>query len=138
MKTITLYNVKDHLQQVNAIIKSRLYGKHKWRQYVLLQDVHVELSNKKLYVIPSGFRWDLSSVPRPFWAILPPDGDFEIAALIHDYLYQNQITSRKFADKEMLIWSKAVNGRKGSFRRIDNYTRYYAVRAFGGVVWKNK
>lgn len=38
----------------------------------------------------------------------------------------------------MLLWSKQVSGtNKTSIRNIDNYIRYYAVRIFGGLVWKN-
>lgn len=35
--------------------------------------------------IPAGFRTDLASVPRLFWALLPPDGVYEKAAVVHDW-----------------------------------------------------
>ncbi len=38
--------------------------------------------------VPSGFRTDLASVPRPMWSILPPFGKHSRAAIIHDYLYR--------------------------------------------------
>lgn len=129
-------NVLSLLHKGELIKKSRIYGKHKWRQYELLEELTIQLSDKSIITVSKGFQWDLSSSPRFFWSLLPPDGDFEIAALIHDYLYQKKITTRKFADNEMLIWSRIVNGHKGSMRRVDNYTRFYGVRLFGGFVWK--
>jgi hypothetical protein len=133
---ITQNNVLELLHGKELIQKSRIYGKLKWRQYILLRSLSIQLSDNSIINVPKGFQWDLSSSPRLIWPLLPPDGDFEIAALIHDYLYQNKITTRKFADKEMLIWSKIVNGNRGSMRRVDNYTRYYGVRLFGSFVWK--
>jgi len=35
--------------------------------------------------IPAGFRTDLATVPRIFWAILPPNGVYERAAVLHDF-----------------------------------------------------
>lgn len=90
------------------------------------EDITVYLSNGLFIRIPAGFETDFSSVPAPFWGLFPPYGNFLLAALIHDYLYVNQIVSRKFADKEMLIWSNVLNKNK-----FDNYTRYYMVRCFG-------
>jgi hypothetical protein len=36
--------------------------------------------------IPGGFETDLASVPRVFWALLPPQGAYEKAAVLHDHL----------------------------------------------------
>ena len=134
----------DNPVKISKILKS----KDKWKQYVLEQTIVVELSNGKVIQIKKGFEWDLSSVPRIFWTLLLPNGDFIIAALVHDYLYQNsQLVidemfegnskhAKQFADKEMLFWSKAVNGtNKISLMKIDNYTRYYGVRLFGWTAW---
>ena len=137
-RVIKLGNVRSELEKGGVIQRERLYwSTNKWKQYKLLKDVHLELSNKDIITIPKGFEWDLSSVPRLFWAIMPPDGDFEIGALIHDYIYQTKNYSRKFGDLEMFIWSKVTNSTsKWSIKNIDNYVRYYIVRLFGGFVWK--
>jgi hypothetical protein len=101
--------------------------------------------------IPEGFEWDLSTVPRFAWGFLAPDGDFELAYLIHDYLWVNKeemyeffeyydcVFDQKFTDDEMLKWSKVTNGTDAfwSFRNFDNYARYYGVRGFGWLVWKD-
>lgn len=37
-------------------------------------------------VIPSDFPTDLATVPRIFWALIPPHGAYEASAVLHDYL----------------------------------------------------
>jgi hypothetical protein len=39
-----------------------------------------------VFHIPSDFPTDLASVPRIFWALLPPSGVYEKAAVVHDWL----------------------------------------------------
>jgi len=77
---------------------------------------------------------------QTFVGILPPDGDFESASLIHDFLYITKVESRKFADDEMLKWSKVVSGtnNKISLRNLDNQVRYISVRLFGWIVWNRR
>jgi hypothetical protein len=48
--------------------------------------------------VPVGFVTDFASVPRAFWSILPPDGEYTYAAILHDYLYWNQATDKATAD----------------------------------------
>jgi hypothetical protein len=134
----TLENIKDTLLSgKNPIKKSRVYGENTINKYFLLEAVNFKLSNGVVVVIPEGYIWDLASVPRLFWAIIPPDSDAEVAFLIHDYLYENRLFGRKFADQEMLKWSKATNStNKWSLSNIDNYVRYYVVRWFGLRVWR--
>ena len=40
------------------------------------------------FEIPTGFVTDFASVPRPFWAIFPPNGPWAKAAVVHDWLYR--------------------------------------------------
>lgn len=109
-------------------------------QYILLKSLTIRLRSGDVIKIPEGFIWDLSSVPRILWWILPPDGDFELAALIHDYLYKSKLWPQKKADEEMFAWSKAVAGTEGrnSWSDIDNWIRYAGVRAFGWAVYKRR
>lgn len=133
---LTLYNIRYELMNDNPIKMRRVYGSNKINRYELLEDISFELSNGHVITIPKGYVWDLSSVPRFLWSIFSPDGDFQVAALIHDYLYENNLYGRKFADKEMLLWSNAASGTKRkSFRNFDNKCRFYAVRLFGWYVW---
>lgn len=136
----TLNNINQFQAQYSIVKRQRVVGKNTKNDYRLLEPLTFKLSNGDVITIPLGFQWDLSSVPRIFWWLLPPDGDFEVASMIHDHLYINKKTlghTRSFVDKEMLIWSKYVSGtnNKYSLRNIDNYTRYIFVRIFGWLVW---
>ena len=42
--------------------------------------------------VPPGFVVDLASIPRPFWTVLPPDGPWAKASVIHDFLYATRGT----------------------------------------------
>ena len=48
--------------------------------------------------VPAGFVTDFASIPRVFWSLLPPDGAYTYPAIIHDYLYWEQPSSRREAD----------------------------------------
>lgn len=45
----------------------------------------VYVGKDELITIPDGFETDLASVPRIFWAFLPPSGVYERAAVLHDF-----------------------------------------------------
>jgi hypothetical protein len=79
------------------------------------------------WVIPAGFETDFASVPRLFWNILPPIGLYTRAAIVHDYLYQTGLVSRKEAD---LIFLQIMKTDEVDF--FVRHLMYYAVRIFGG------
>lgn len=136
---ITLDNASHIFKnQQNPIKKSRVFGYNTVNRYVLIEGIEVQLSNKNIIIIPKNYEWDLSSVPRIFWSICAPDGDFELASLIHDYLYENKL-GKEFADKEMLKWSLLLYGNTKyiSIKKIDCYIRYYAVKWFGNKRYIN-
>lgn len=139
-----LTNIKTYQEKQSLILKAKLIGNNSTPNYVLRNEggLNFMLSNGNIIHIPENYSWDGSSVPRLFWWIFSPDGDFEIASLIHDFLYENKKNfkySRKFVDKEMLQWSYVLNGtEKRSYRNFDNLTRYYFVRIFGSLVWNKK
>jgi len=145
---ITLNTIKYLQKEYSIISKTKVRGNNSRPQYRLDVTLEIQLSNGINITIPKGFTWDLSSVPRLFWWVFAPDGDFELAYLIHDFLWINKEEmathfeyydmnfNQKFTDDEMLKWAKVTNGTENiSLRNIDNYTRYYAVRTFGWLVW---
>lgn len=137
---ITLDNLKYiELAYGSPIKKQRVIRpKSKVPIYRLLEPITAELSDGELITIPKGFEWDLASVPRRLWSFLAPDGDFDFGTIIHDYLYQTEIRSRKFADQEMLKWNLAVSNDDPEYRD-QLYLRYQGVRLFGGIakfIWK--
>jgi hypothetical protein len=80
--------------------------------------------------VPKGFVTDLVSVPRIFWSLLRPDGDYAYAAIIHDFLYWTQQYDRETADQ---IFQFAMQDFSVSPTAIA--TIYKAVRSFGGTSW---
>lgn len=137
---ITLENIKQDLVfDCNPVIKSRIYGNDNVNQYKLVYGLSIRLSSGQEIWIPKGYVWDLATVPRIFQSLITTDNDAEIAYLIHDYLYENKIGSRKFADNEMKLWQRVTNGTdKISLRNVDNAIRYYVVRMFGWTVYNKK
>lgn len=80
--------------------------------------------------VPSGFVTDFASIPRIFWSVLRPDGDYTYPAIIHDFLYWDQSTSRVDAD---LVLKYAMQD-----FRVDasaSETIYRGVRVGGKAAW---
>lgn len=83
--------------------------------------------------VPAGFPTDLASIPRPLWAILPPIGHYDRAAVVHDYLYKFPGSlSRGDVDS---VFNEALALSKVS--RLTRWTLYSAVRAGGWRPWRS-
>jgi hypothetical protein len=83
-------------------------------------------------ITPEGFITDLASTPRVIWSIFPPFGIYLSATIIHDYLYWEQIYSRKETDDIFLEGMKVLQVSK-----FDRKTIYNSVRLFAGGSWKS-
>ena len=81
--------------------------------------------------VPKGFVTDLASVPRLFWSVLRPDGEYAYPAIIHDYLYWTQKTSREQADLILRLAMKDFGIESATALSI-----YKAVRLGGGSAWQ--
>ena len=138
---LTLKNIKENSKIKYPILDRQIFKpKSFWHKYILEEEVIFQLSNGDILTVEKGFLWDKSTVPKFLYSFLSPIGKFEIASLIHDKIYRHlkDKYTRSFADKEMLKWSKAIQGTKYiSFRNLDNYTRYILVRIFGWIAWYN-
>lgn len=83
--------------------------------------------------VPEGFKTDFASVPRPFWTILPPDGDYTQAAVLHDFLYTTKPRTRDASDKIFLEAMQVLE--------VDEWKAqimFWAVHTFGQIAWDNK
>ncbi|EPB4370891.1 DUF1353 domain-containing protein [Citrobacter freundii] len=76
--------------------------------------------------VPAGYVTDLASVPRLLWSVFPPHGRYAKAAIIHDWLYDNALRTKKEADKIFLDAMKVL--KVPAWRRL---MMYCAVRLFG-------
>ena len=88
--------------------------------------------SEEVIIVPRGMTTDFASVPRIFWTILPPDGKYTAASIIHDYLYREKTYSRKRSDQIFLEGMEVL--KVPSWKR---YTMYYALRLFGFISWNN-
>ncbi|EHI7918926.1 DUF1353 domain-containing protein [Salmonella enterica] len=71
-------------------------------------------------------RPDLASVPRIFWSLMPPDGRYAKAAIIHDYLYDNALRTKREVDRIFLDGMTVL-----SVPKWKRTVMYWAVRLFG-------
>mgnify|MGYP003393857503 CR=1 FL=1 len=76
--------------------------------------------------VPEGFVTDFASVPRPFWIIFPPDGQYTQAAVLHDFLYSEKKRKRAECDRIFLEAMTVLN--VPPWKR---WVMYLAVRIFG-------
>jgi hypothetical protein len=80
--------------------------------------------------VPAGFVTDFASTPRAIWAILPPTGRYQLAAVVHEFLYWDQGCTRRQADD--LLRAAMAESQVGSKSRD---IIYYAVRSGGEGAW---
>lgn len=118
--------------------KVELIGSYK---YKLLEDITVNINPKDfnyfkdgtINVIPAGYITDGYSVPRLFWNIFPPLGKDDRCAILHDYLYELGMYTRKTCDT---IFLEAMLQNK--VKKWKAYTKYFFVRAFGYFNYNRK
>jgi hypothetical protein len=87
-------------------------------------------SDLKPVQVPKGFVTDFASIPRPFWSLVRPDGDYAFAAVVHDYLYWVQDRPRIEADR---IFKYAMDDLKIPF--VVAEPLYRLVDLGGGSSW---
>ena len=75
--------------------------------------------------VPRGFVTDLATTPRILWSIFPPWGNWNSAAILHDYLSVHQVCSRFLCDA---LFREAMRDLGVPlWRRV---VMYYAVRLY--------
>ncbi|EJM1835421.1 DUF1353 domain-containing protein [Salmonella enterica] len=109
-----------------------MLGHYNWRVHEPFA-FYLSDDNSDVISVPAGFVTDLASVPRVFWTLLPPDGKYAKAAIIHDYLYDNALRTKKEADKIFLDGMTVLGVPKWK-RTI----MYWAVRLFGRGMYNRK
>jgi len=81
-------------------------------------------------LVSPGFVTDLASIPPVLFPALRADGEYAQAAIVHDYLYWTQRTTRAYADEVFRIAMRDLEVRPREIGSI-----YSAVRAFGQTPW---
>jgi len=98
-----------------------------------LEDEFRYISPRGTITVPKDFITDGASIPRLFWSIIGPFGDYFAAAVVHDFLYSlhNDTCNRKESD---LIFKEAMFNLGVPWYRREVIFR--AVRMFGGSSFK--
>ena len=86
--------------------------------------------NLRAVAVPVGLVTDFASIPRVFWSVLPRDGKYTYAAIIHDFLYWTQGTTRESADE--VFYEAMLDFEVNPVAREAIYS---AVRLAGGSAW---
>lgn len=139
----------DYKQSSIEILKNIIpLGYQPWytneRNFIILENIEVTLSNGSIYLIKEGTETDLSSVPSFLWSIIRPIDKAFIADLIHDALWvdkKNQILlfnsvyeARLFADNERRLWRNKLAPSK----KIKNYITHKVIRLIGGFYYSGQ
>ncbi|EEI4447826.1 DUF1353 domain-containing protein [Salmonella enterica] len=102
-----------------------MLGHYNWRVYEPFE-FYLSDDESDVIEVPAGFVTDLASVPRIFWSLMPPDGRYAKAAIIHDYMYDNAQRTKREADRIFLDGMTVLGVPK--WKRT---VMYLAVRLFG-------
>ncbi len=96
------------------------------------------VSSHGIITVPTGFVTDGASIPRIFWNILSPFGDYFPAALVHDFLYSRSSTGRFTVDRKTadLIFKEAMFNLGIGW--LTRETIYRAVRLGGWPAFKKE
>jgi hypothetical protein len=86
----------------------------------------------KRVVAPKGFVTDFASIPRVFWSLLRPDGEYAYAAILHDYMYWTQSVPKKTADDILRMGMQDLEVTPATVALI-----YEGVAKFGETAWTN-
>ena len=83
--------------------------------------------------VNKGFDFDAASIPKALWSIIgsPMTGGYQRAACLHDALYASEYFERELCDA-IFLEAMASDG----VPKVKRLAMYYAVRMFGGQVWK--
>jgi hypothetical protein len=105
-------------------------GERLWKTYRELIYYVGEENSADIIIVPVGFQTDFASIPSLFWMVLPPDGGYTAAAVIHDFLYFAQTRTRLASDRIFLEAMKIL--KVNIFKRL---IMYRAVRTFSWISW---
>ncbi len=107
------------------------------RRGTLLDDFTVAINrrvdgfNIGTITVPKGFVTDFASVPWFFWRVCPPVGEYNEAAVVHDYLYSEVRFSRRADDwvfRHIMRWCGVSWWKRQAMHR--------AVRLGGWRPWR--
>ncbi len=108
-------------------------GRRQWKTLRPITYTVGKLGSTWAITIPAGFETDGASVPRLLWVFFPPfGGDYDEAAVLHDYLYRTwfMCLERVVADA-ILIEAMKVCGTSA----VARWSIFLGVRLGGWVTY---
>ncbi len=112
--------------------------RHGRKEYRLTESFAFEIGgfgSETFIAVPEGFVTDFASIPPGLRGMLPPNGPYAKAAVIHDYMYEfanDYGWSREYAD---LVFKEGMERLKVNF--FTRWLMYTAVRVFGNKNFGN-
>lgn len=98
---------------------------------VVMSDLRYQVGTTRFVItVPIGFVTDFASTPRAIWAVLPPFGQYQLGAVVHDFLYWDQGCTREEADA--LLRAAMAESRVEPLKRD---AIWQAVRRGGESAW---
>ena len=89
--------------------------------------------DEKILIVPSGFVTDFASVPRIAWQLVPPEGKYDNAACLHDYLYRTHQYPQATCDE---LLKEAMQSSDVPAWQV--FVIYWAVRLFGRFAYNGQ
>lgn len=102
--------------------------------WILQDDLTFVTEDDKSWTIPKDFRTDLASIPRGLWNIIPKTGEYDRAAVLHDYLYTTQPMGVERGDADHLLL-EAMEALDVSW--MVRHAIYWGVRTGGHWIWED-
>jgi|SRR6185436_3141172 len=102
------------------------------RNFKLREEFDYDTSLGLTIHVPAGFITDFASVPRFLWWLLPPNGRYGKAAVIHDYLYRTYGAGSKIVADAIFYEAMKALGVSPVVRGL----MYLGVHFFGGSSYK--
>jgi hypothetical protein len=90
------------------------------------------LSNGVEIIVPINYISNGASIPKLLRGIYSQQGVYIMPSIIHDYLYDNKLYSRKFADRQFLLDMGKTNT-----SQFTKWLFYYIIRIFGKSNYNN-
>lgn len=100
------------------------------KRYILVSPFKYQTKAGKVITVPKGFKTDFASIPRIFRTLIHGHDRTRKPAVIHDYLYDRAIGTRKEADK---IFLEALE--ESGVSSVKRRAMYWAVRIGGRGSW---
>lgn len=106
---------------------------YKVAEWVVLLALIFENRDGKRFTVPRGFITDLASIPRPLRWLFDVNGLSREPAVLHDFLYCIQYTTREEADALFLEALESVG-----VGWATRYSMWLGVRAAGWLYWSDR